>query len=122
MSSSPLLPEALYAGGVWMLERDRPLDAAHFFRAMLLDQPEDERAWLGLGACHENIAQDDEAFEIYLSGFVAARRKVRCGIAMSRVLRRRGEGDRAERALDMLDDLASSEDLEPLLAEEKRAA
>jgi tetratricopeptide (TPR) repeat protein len=114
--------ELLYAGGLWLLDRARPQDASHFFRALLVEAPEDERGWLGLGACHEQIGQDDQAYELYLSGFAAARRKTRCGIAMARVLRRAGDIGRADRALEMLEDYAQSEELEDLLADERRVA
>jgi Tfp pilus assembly protein PilF len=119
---NPPRTDVLYAGGLWLLERGRPLDAAHFFRALLVEAPEDERGWLGLGTCHERLDQDGEAFHLFLSGFVSARRKTRCGIAMSRLLRRNGEHARADRALEVLDDYASADELEALLDDERRAA
>ena len=118
--SEPLLPDALYAGGIWMLERDRPFDAAHFFRAMLIDSPTNERAWLGLGTCHERLDQDEEARDIYLAAYVAASRKVRCGIALSRVYRRGGQAETAASTLESLDDFAEAEEMEELLHIERK--
>jgi hypothetical protein len=117
-----LIAEALYAGGHWMLERDRPLDAAHFFRQMLVAVPDDERAWLGLGECHERLCQEEAAFELYVAGYFCSTRRVRCGIAASRILRRRGENERAVCALDELEPFAALEELEELLEMERRAS
>jgi Flp pilus assembly protein TadD len=114
-----ILPDALYTGALWMLERERPLDAAHFFRAMLLQTPTDERAWLGLGNCHEQIGQDEEAKELYVTGTVAATRRVKCMIALSRLFRRNNDEDAADRILEEAADLAPLEDLEELVLFER---
>jgi hypothetical protein len=116
------MSDALYAGGVWMLDRERPLDAAHFFRAMLLAAPADERGWLGLGTCHERLDQDVVAFDIFLAGTVAAERKVRCMLAVARALRKNGEEAKAERVLEEAAALAVDEGLALLVEHERSAA
>jgi uncharacterized protein HemY len=116
------VPDALYAGGMWMLERDRALDAAHFFRAMLLAAPTDQRGWLGLATCHELLGQDEEAQDIYLAGTLAAEERGRCMVALSRLARRRGDPDKAERILDEAAELALEEGVEELITLERSAA
>lgn len=111
--------EALYAGAMWMVERERPLDAAHFFRAMLLHSPTDERGWLGLGQCHEQLEQDAEAEELYIAATVAAERKVRCLVALARLYRRNQAQDEADRVLDDALDMAPNEDLADLVTQER---
>src|SRR5437879_2546565 len=80
--------EALYATAFRLLGDDRFSDAACVFRAMLKAAPTDERAWLGLGACHEKIGQDRLVLELYGAGSVAAMPSVRLNLARARVLRR----------------------------------
>jgi tetratricopeptide (TPR) repeat protein len=79
--------ESLYATGHWLLLQKRYDDAARVFRAMALTRPEDERAWLALGTCHEALDQPDVANELYLVAATVAAPAVRCAIARARMLR-----------------------------------
>lgn len=111
MASAPSLPtvaktakvtaaetqDALYAGGHHMLALDRYVDAAAFFRVMVLRDAGDERGWLALGHCHEETGDDDVALQMYECGIELASCKVRCLLAAARVLRRNGRPVEAER-------------------------
>lgn len=90
--------EALYATGHWLLEQGRHADAAVVFRAMALVVADDERAWLGLGECHERNGQPGIASELYRIGTEVAGPAVRCAIARGRVLRQLGREDLAAEA------------------------
>ena len=92
--------EALYATAHWLLERERVPDATVAFRVMLLRVPTDERSWLGLGECHERLAQHNVALELYGAGTVAVPRCARIHLARARVLRRLERWDEAARALE----------------------
>jgi Tetratricopeptide repeat len=88
--SRPSAVEAIYAAAHWLLARDRPADAAKVFRVMVQVVPRDERAWLGLGECHERVDQLRIAAELYAAGSVIAGRgqspSVRCLVARARAL------------------------------------
>jgi len=94
--------EAIYAAGHWLLSHERVADAAEVFRVMLKAAPRDERAWLGLGECHERVSQPLIALELYGAGTVVAVTagvpSVRCFLARARVLSKVGRD--AEGALD----------------------
>jgi hypothetical protein len=113
------LAEPLYAGAMWLLDRERPFDAVHFFRAMLLDTPADERAWLGLGACHEHLGQRDVARDVYLTGTIAASRRAKCMIALSRLFRRDGDVDTMNQLLDEASPFAFTEGVTSVLDAER---
>jgi Flp pilus assembly protein TadD len=98
--SLTILPDALYTGALWMLERERVLDAAHFFRALLIQSPTDERGWLGLGTCHEQLGQADEAKSLYVSGSIAAASGVKCMVALARLHRHDDQGELADSILE----------------------
>ena len=104
-----------------VLGRQRFEDAAIVFRTMALAQCSDERAWLGLGSCHEGIGQLDIATSLYeVAGTVAAP-ALRCAIARGRSLRALGRNDEALSALEHARDLAlesADEDLASLAAYE----
>ncbi len=97
LDSSQLLPEgrardALYAFAHTMLEADRLEQAVQAFRVLVRFAPTDERAWLGLGACHERLEQEDVAEELYGAGsIVACPPSARCLLALARLARRRGD-------------------------------
>jgi len=91
--------EALYAAGYWLLERERVAEAAKVFRVMLHAEPRDERAWLGLGECHERAGQPLVALELYGAGGVVAESRVRCLLARARVLRALERSAEADDAL-----------------------
>jgi len=110
--------EVIYAAGHWLLGRERIADAAEVFRIMLKAAPRDERAWLGLGECHERIAQPLIALELYGAGSIVAgdsrTRPVRCFLARARVLSKVGRD--AEGALDAADAAAEQAGDDELIA------
>lgn len=89
--------DALYAGGHHMLSLDRIVDAAAFFRVMVLRDAGDERGWLALGHCHEETGDDEVALQMYEGGIETASCKVRCLLASARLLRKIGQPLEAER-------------------------
>ena len=95
--SSVETQDALYAGGHHMLSLDRFVDAAAFFRVMVLRDASDERGWLALGHCHEETGDDDVALQMYEGGIELASCKVRSLLAAARVLRKLGQPIEAER-------------------------
>jgi tetratricopeptide (TPR) repeat protein len=116
--------EALYAAGKWLLDAQRPLDAAHVFRGMLVAAPVDERAWLGLGACHEALGQASIAIELYASG-ASSCASARCHVARARLLRALGRDEEASDAVDAAEEALGScadEHVVALVAYERRAA
>ena len=89
--------DALYAGGHHMLSLERVVDAAAFFRVMVLRDAGDERGWLGLAYCHEQCGDVDVALSLYEAGIESATAKVRCMLAAARLLRKEGHAVEAER-------------------------
>lgn len=84
--------EAIYAIGHMLLEQQRATEAAKVFRVMLRLVPEDERGWLGLGACHEELDDLSIAAELYGTGWTVAKPpSTECLMALSRVLRMNGD-------------------------------
>lgn len=117
--------DALYAIAHGLLHDERWREAADVLRAMMLAVPRDERAWLGLGRCHEELAQPEVALELYNMGALLALQGVRCRLASARVLRDRGMPHEADVALDMAEWLAEQSDdetLASLVARERRVA
>ena len=90
--------DGLYAAGHRLLEASRPADAARIFRALLACAPYDERGWVALGTCHEKLAQNDIALELYGAGHALCVRGVRCVLARARLLAALGRYERAEEA------------------------
>jgi hypothetical protein len=80
--------DMLYAVGHWLLDEQRPLDAIHVFRTMMITAPQDERSWLGLGTSHERVGQLDIAIELYQLGETTVTISFRCSLARARLLRR----------------------------------
>jgi Flp pilus assembly protein TadD len=107
--------EGLYATGHWLLGQGRFKDAADVFRAMAASEPEDERAWLGLGQAHEGASQKVIAKEMYLTGVTLAHGG-RCAIAMARLLRDFGHDDAAAEAIDFASTIAQKNEDEALSA------
>lgn len=88
--------EAIYAIGHTLLEQQRAVEAAKVFRVMLRLVPSDERGWLGLGACHEELDDLDIASELYGTGWTVAQPpSARCLSALSRVVRLLGDATTA---------------------------
>lgn len=107
--------DALYATGHLLLEQDKPAHASGVFRAMALLAPTDERAWLGMGACHEALGHLLVALEMYGTGCMLARAAVRSELARSRVLRKLGRDDEADVAVDRAEEIADREGEEVLM-------
>jgi hypothetical protein len=105
----------LYAAGNHFLENQRPLDAVHFFRTMLLHDATDERGWIALGVCHEELGQLGIAADIYAGGALAAKTKGRCLLALSAAKRELGQEAESEEALDLARACATQEGIEDLL-------
>ena len=115
--------EKLYGIGFWLHAQERYADAALAFRTMLRTAPTDERGWLALGACHENIEQPRIALELYGWGAMVARDSVRCHLASARLLiklERVSEAIEAtDRALRLAEEKGDEDLLELVHAERK---
>jgi tetratricopeptide (TPR) repeat protein len=98
--------EALYATGHWLLSRERIHDAASVFRGMAVLAPDDERAWLALGACHEALEQLDLALSMYGTGQALSRPAVRSRLARARVLASLGRDEEAHAARASAEEVA----------------
>jgi tetratricopeptide (TPR) repeat protein len=104
--TSTLLPskrqaiETLYATGCWLASQARARDAASVFRAMTLLVPRDDRPWVALGRCHEELGQHSVALELYALGAVAAAPSPRCWIARARVLTKLNRCEEASAAFE----------------------
>ena len=98
----------LYACGHSLFSQERYGEAAAVFRALAAMAPDNERGWLGLGACHEKIDQHGLAVELYGAGEQFAR-SARCAIARARTLRTLDRKCDAESALDAASDLAAGD-------------
>jgi Flp pilus assembly protein TadD len=117
--------DALYGVGHWLLEQERSKDAMHVFRMMLVLAPTDERAWLGLGACHENMNEPEKAARLYALAPQACSGSVRLAVALGRVLRKLDRDADADDAFAKAADLAAARgevELAALVATEARAA
>lgn len=122
--AAPSELETLYAAALWLLREERPADAMHLFRLMLLCAPSDERGWLGLGTSHERLDQEDLALKIYAVAQDASPAP-RCTLARARLLRRLGRDDDAEVAFDEAEVAAAAtndDDAIGLVANARRAA
>ena len=107
--------EAFYSLGHWLLEHGRPRDAVHVFRTMFARAPDDERSWLGLGRCHELVAQENVAIELYALGTGTALSSFRCPLAHARLLRSQGSDDDADSSFELAESRALLQD-EPTVA------
>jgi hypothetical protein len=86
MDLEPKARENLYSFAYTMLQSDQVLAAMKAFRVFVRAAPTDERAWLGLAACHETLQQNDIAAELYGAGAVIAEPpSVRCYLGASRL-------------------------------------
>jgi tetratricopeptide (TPR) repeat protein len=98
---------AVYVKGKLLLERNKYRDAVVMFRLMAYLAPRDERAWLGLGLCHEGQGQMLVARELYLIGGAAAN-SAKCHLACARLLAKQGARDQAllqfERAIALAEE------------------
>ncbi len=108
--------DAIYAAGHFLFTNDRVLEALDLFRTMMLAAPTDERGWLGLGACHEMLGEDDRALDIYRIARRAISRHTRIEIAMARSFKARGEHGDAADAYARAAQCAEAENRNDLLA------
>jgi len=90
--------DALYTVAHWLVGAARYRDAASVFRLMAISAPADERAWLGLGACHEALGQSAHALVTYGTGRALSPSGARIEIARARLLEALGRDDEAEGA------------------------
>jgi tetratricopeptide (TPR) repeat protein len=102
------LTESLYAVAYALLESERHSEAAAVFRLMLHVSPTDERSWLGVAQCHEQIGQSVIALELYSAGTVAAEPAARCMLGRAKMLRSLDRDDEADDALYAAADLAEA--------------
>lgn len=114
--------DALYATGHWLLSRERVGDAASVFRGMAVIAPDDERAWLALGACHEALKQAVLALDMYATGQALCRPGVRSRLARARLLAQLGRDEEANDARESAEnaaEVAGDEDLVALASAER---
>ncbi len=87
---------------------------------MITVAPGDERGWLGLGICHEQVEQPEVAIEVYRSASFVLARGARCELAAYRLLVEHGGDDEsAEFMLEQAREHADDELLEMIEAEEQ---
>lgn len=102
--------EALYAVGHYLLERGKYRDAAAILRTMVQVAPGDERGWLALGVCHEQVDQPEVAIEMYGTGSALCAPSARCDLARARLLRECGEDDLSAEAYEAAAQAAADDD------------
>jgi tetratricopeptide (TPR) repeat protein len=115
--------DALYATGHWLYSEQRIEHAAAVFRALIHIAPDDERGWLGLGACHEERVQEDIALELYATASSVAGTAPRCDVARARLLKTRGLYGEAREALDQAArtaDATRDESLQEIITNERK--
>lgn len=116
--------DTLYALGHHLIERERPADAVHVFRTMMMAAPEDERSWLGLCCCHERTNELATAARLYAMAVTSVPRSFRCALAAARCCRQRDEQDLAEQYYDVAEERAysaSEYEIATAIAEERAA-
>lgn len=87
MNAASQTLEALYSAGHWLVGQDRHREAVSLFRTMLLVDARDERGWLALAACHENLDEPEKAIALCELAVSACEGKaVRCTIARARLV------------------------------------
>ncbi|MEN9579736.1 MAG: hypothetical protein RJA70_2745 [Pseudomonadota bacterium] len=99
----------LYSRAHSLLTQERFEDAAAFFRLMLILSPESERAWLGLGLCHEKRGQLAVARDLFLLGN-AAKPSARCLVAAARLFRQLDQDELAQHHLERAVEVAEVND------------
>jgi Tfp pilus assembly protein PilF len=84
--------DAIYAIGHALLEQQRAHEAVKIFRVMLRLVPSDERSWLGLASCHEDMDEVAVAAELYGAGYAVSQPpSARCLSALARLARTSGD-------------------------------
>lgn len=103
--------EGLYAVAYGFLDAGRVVEAVHAFRVMVRLAPIDERGWIGLANCHQELGDDDVAAELLGAGaLVSSPRSARCLIALARLRMREGDHAGAEELLDEARTIAEETD------------
>ncbi len=111
---------ALYRTAHHLLQTGDPRRAASIFRTMITVAPGDERGWLGLGVCHEQVDQPEVAIEVYRSASFVLARGARCELAAYRLLvEHGGDEEAADFMLAQAREHADDELLEVVEAEEQ---
>ena len=119
---TPEARDALYSLGHQFIAQDAPHSAAPVFRVMLACAPTDERAWLGLGHCHELLDEEEIALEIFGAGSLAAYPAPRCHLARARILvgqGRHGDAREAHDAARAIADATDDDELATLIEREE---
>lgn len=101
---------ALYRTGHHLLQTGNPKRAASIFRSMITAAPEDERGWLALGVCHEEVEQPEVALEVYRSASFILTRAARCELACARLLRKNGDDELASTFYELAREHAEDDD------------
>jgi tetratricopeptide (TPR) repeat protein len=107
--------EALYATAFALFQQESFAEAATVFRVMLRTAPTDERAWVGLGECHERVDQLLLALQLFGAGSIACYPSARCTLSRARLLRKLDRPEDAQQALDEARKIASSQNHDELL-------
>lgn len=94
------LAEQFYAFGYRALVDGQGEIAARYFAFQLLANPNDERAWIGLGSAQEQLGKPIHAAAAYRLGAAHGASSAWCQLGLGRVLRRLGRAREAERAFD----------------------
>ncbi|MBX3259409.1 MAG: tetratricopeptide repeat protein [Labilithrix sp.] len=93
--------EALYAAGHRLAGQDRHRDALSLFHAMLLVDPRDERGWLALASCHQELDEPEKAIALCeLASSACEGKALRCAVALARLHKARGADDEAAAAYE----------------------
>ena len=122
--SPPVVAEALYRVGYWLVNSDRFEDGKHVFRSMLHGAPDDERAWIGLALCHERSGEVGKADRLLGLGRQACPRSARTALAQARFLDQTSRANEADRVFEValeLAEQASDEELVASIAAERAA-
>jgi tetratricopeptide (TPR) repeat protein len=112
MNTTTQTQDALYLVGHRLIGLQRYRDALSVFRTMLLVNPRDERGWLALATCHQELDEPEKAITIcHLAEVACENKAVRCTIARARIHRSLGSFEeaaeayaQASRVADALDD------------------
>lgn len=115
------LAERLYAQGYQALEGGDSTLAARCFALQMLVGPTQERAWVGLGAAHEQLGQHQKAAAVYRLGAARIVDSVWLNIGLGRAARRLGQLREAEQAFDCAEQRCSDPALLALIAEQRES-
>lgn len=114
MNSNAQTLDALYAVGHGLMGQDRHHEALSLFRTMLLVDAHDERGWLALATCHEQLDELEKALALCDLAMRACEGAVRVAIARARLFRALGAADEARQAYAEAAELAAEADTQEL--------